>query len=384
LGNLALEVINQMNLDAQMDLLLNPGNSKDTDRRKKIQFCNEKSDCLGNISEQTFDNFLVSPSNYSVVKIIKSICESPGEDFPLIYIVGKSGLGKTHLIHASYKELSKKSSVYFSSGRDFFEFYQEQCKKFGHGKTLRDFVNAFNILILDDIEEVYQEKDFQSYFCHLYNHFSFRKKQIILSGFTSPKDLIDTAPKFYSRINSALIQEICPMDNQLAASYLDKISQDNKISLNHEMKKEMLKNFENDGRSLKSAITSFKASNLISNDSFAPPPVPLDIPLDDQVVKNISRDFQLGEAELYSPSRKKELIPARHLAMYLLHTVLGISFFQVGKKFNRDHTSVIYAVSKIEEKMKVDQKFSQTIETISNSIKNKSYFSEKVETILYH
>jgi chromosomal replication initiator protein len=205
-----------MNLDAQMDLLLNPTSTKDTDKRKKIQFCIEKSDCLGNISEQTFDNFLVSPSNYLVVKIIKNICENPGQDFPLIYIVGKSGLGKTHLIHASYKELSKKSPVYFSSGRDFYEFYQEQCGKFGHSKTLRDFVNSFNILILDDIEEVYQEKDFQSYFCHLYNHFSFKKKQIILSGFNSPKDLMDTVPKFYSRINSGLIQEIGPMDHDLA------------------------------------------------------------------------------------------------------------------------------------------------------------------------
>jgi len=321
------------------------------------------------------------------VKIIKNICENPGQDFPLIYIVGKSGLGKTHLIHASYKELSKKSPVYFSSGRDFYEFYQEQCGKFGHSKTLRDFVNSFDVLILDDIEEVYQEKDFQSYFCHLYNHFSFKKRQIILSGFNSPKDLMDTVPKFYSRINSGLIQEIGPMDQDLAISYLEKISQDNNISLNSEMKREILTNYQNDGRSLKGAITSFKASNLISNHKFvAPPPapIPVNIPLDDYVVRNISKEFQLEEAEVYSPSRRKELIPARHLAMYLLHTVLGISLFQVGKKFNRDHTSVIYAVSKIEEKMKVDQKFSQSIETISTAIKNKSYFSPKDETVLYH
>lgn len=375
-----------MNLDSQMDLLLNPNNLRDTDKRKKILFSNEKSDCLGNISEQTFDNFLISPSNYSVVKIIKSICQNPGEDFPLIFIVGKSGLGKTHLIHASFKELSQKSSVYFSSGRDFLEFYQDRCVKHGHGKTLRDFVGTFDVLILDDIDEVYQSKDFQSYFCHLYNHFSYTKKQIILSGFSSPKDLMDTAPKFYSRLNAALVQEIKPMDDQLASSYLEKLSEDNKISLNFETKKEMLKNYVNDGRSLKSAITCLKASNLVSKD--VPPseyiPVPLNIPLDDLVVKNISRDFNLGEAELYSPSRRKELILARHLAMYLLHKVLGISFFQVGKKFHRDHTSVIYAVSKIEDKMKSDDKFHRFIDNISLAIKNKSYSSFKEEAVLYH
>ena len=375
-----------MNLDYQMDLLLNPNNSRDIDKRKKIFFSTDKSDCLGSISEQTFDNFLVSPSNYSVVKIIKSICENPGEDFPLIYIVGKSGLGKTHLIHASFKELSKNFSVYFSSGRDFLEFYQERCEKHGHNKTLRDFVNTFQVLILDDIDEVYLSKDFQSYFCHLFNHFSFRKKQIILSGFTSPKDLKDPASKFYSRLNAALVQEINPMDDQLASSYLERISQNNKISLNYEMKKELLKNYENDGRSLASAITGLKASNLISKDSQVTQVAqfPIEAPIDEVIVRNISRDFNLGEKEIYSPSRKKELILPRHLAMYLLHGVLGISFFQVGKKFNRDHTSVIYAVSKIDEKIKKDEKFAQLIDDISKAIKNKSYFSLKEGVNLIH
>lgn len=375
-----------MNLDVQMDLLLNPNNLKETDKRKKILFANEKSDGLANISEQTFDNFLISPSNYSVVKIMKSICQNPGEDFPLIYIVGKSGLGKTHLIHASFKELSQKTSVFYSSGRDFLEFYQNRCIKYGHGKTLGDFVSTFNVMILDDIDEVYQSKDFQSYFCHLYNHFSYTKKQMILSGFSSPKDLMETAPKFYSRLSAALIQEIGPMDNQLASSYLEMVSKENKISLNHETKCEMLKKYANDGRSLKSAITCLKADNLVFKDSptIEINPIPLNIPLDDFVVKNISRDFELGEEDLYSPSRKKELILARHLAMYLLHRVLGISFFQVGKKFHRDHTSVIYAVSKIEEKMKTEEKFRQFIENISKAIKNKSYFSFKEEAVLYH
>ncbi len=374
-----------MNFDGQMDLLLNPGNLE-SDKRRRILFSQGKSDCLGNISGQNFENFLVSPSNYSVVKIVKSICQNPGEDFPLIYIVGKSGMGKTHLIHASFKELSKKASVYFSSGRDFLEFYQEQCEKHGHGKTLRDFNNAFQVLILDDIDDVYQSKEFQGYFCHLYNHFSYGKKQIILSGFSNQKDLTETSPKFYSRLNAALILEIGPMDDQLAASYLELVSQEKNVFLKPEMKKEMLKNYQNDGRSLKSAITTYKASNLVSQDSpsFEYKPIPINTSADDQIIKCISKDFNLTEEELLSPGRRKELILPRHMSMYLIYKVLGISLFQVGKKFNRDHSSVIYAVSKIEEKMKEDISFQTLICNVSDAIKNKTQFSVKGTTILYH
>jgi chromosomal replication initiator protein len=374
-----------MNFDGQMDLLINPGN-QELEKRRRILFSQGKSDCLGSISGQNFENFLVSPSNYSVVKIVKSICQNPGEDFPLVYLVGKSGMGKTHLIHASFKELSQKASVYFSSGRDFLEFYQEQCEKHGHGKTLRDFNNAFQVLILDDIDDVYQSKEFQGYFCHLYNHFSYGKKQIILSGFSNQKDLTETSPKFYSRVNAALVLEIGPMDDQLAQSYLEYVSQEKNVSLKPEMKKEMLKNFQNDGRSLKSAITNYKASNLVSKDSpsFEYTPLPINISADDQIIKSISKDFNLTEEEILSPGRRKELILPRHLSMYLMYKALGISLFQVGKKFNRDHSSVIYAVSKIEEKMKEDVSFQTLIGKVSDAIKNKTQFSVKDNNILYH
>jgi hypothetical protein len=66
-----------MNFDGQMDLLSNPG-IQESDKKRRILFSQGKSDCLGNISGQNFENFLVSPSNYSVVKIIKSICQNPG------------------------------------------------------------------------------------------------------------------------------------------------------------------------------------------------------------------------------------------------------------------------------------------------------------------
>ncbi len=364
---------------SQMDLILNPTNKQDFEKEKRI---NWKADCLGELSDQTFENFLVSPSNFSVVKIIKTICQNPGVDFPLVYIVGNSGIGKTHLIHAAFKELSKSSSVFFSSGRDFLEYYQERCEKNGHARTLRDFNNSYNVLMLDDIDEVYQSREFQSYFCHLYNHFSYGKKQIILSGFSNQKNLAETSPKFFSRLNAALVLEINPMDNQLATSYLEMVSNNQKIHLDFETKKEMLGKHPNDGRSLKGALVNLKASSMVTGEVFIPPPIKLSP--EDQVIKNISADFNLDEGEVLSPSRKKELILPRHLCMFFMYKVLGICFFQVGKKFNRDHSSVIYAVTKIEDKMKGDKDFSDLINKMTDSIRKNDYFSLKGSKILYH
>ena len=202
----------------QLELLDRPCAPTSKSQEKSGKKKKQKFDLppLGICSKNSFTNFLEGSSNQAAIKIAKRIISRPGEEFPLVFFVGKSGLGKTHLLHAIYQELLGQKGLYFGTAKAFLDYFQIKCKNHGFAKFLTDFVNNVDVLLLDDIEDVFISKEFQNDFCHIYNHFSYQKKQIILSGHFSPMDLKGVFPKFHSRLNGGLIQEIAIMDEDRA------------------------------------------------------------------------------------------------------------------------------------------------------------------------
>gem|GEM_PF-6448598 len=319
---------------------------------------------LGICSKKSFSNFLEGPSNQCAVKIAKRIIERPGEEFPLVFFMGKAGLGKTHLLHAIYKELLGRKGLYLGTAKAFLDYFQIKCKNHGFAKFLSDFVANVDVLLLDDIEDAFLSKDFQNDFCHIYNHFNFEGKQIILSGHFSPEDISGVFPKFHSRLNGGLIQELGAMDEELALKYIKQKACEENIPLEEKSLQFILKNSNHDGRSLRSALLKLKASQITQA-----PQVKKSFP--HEVVDSVGAKFKIVSQNIYSNSRKKRFIQARHVSMYLMSKGLGFSFFKIGQMFKRDHTSILYAVAKIEAKIKVDAVFGEEISSACKRVKNK-------------
>jgi len=309
-------------------------------RKKKFDF-----PPLGICSKSSFSNFLEGRSNQAAIKIAKRITQKPGEEFPLVFFVGGAGVGKTHLLHAIYQELLGRKGLYLSTAKAFLDYFQIKCKNHGFAKFLTDFVDNVDVLLLDDIEDAFISQDFQNDFCHIYNHFNFLNKQIILAGHFSPRDLKGVFPKFHSRLNGGLVQEIGTMDSALAMRFITKKASAENISIDQAGKKLLLKNAQLDGRSLRSALLKLKAKEITKEPD-------QEVSFPHEVVESVGRQFEIGSKNIYSNSRKKQFIMARHISMFLMSKGLGISFFKIGKMFKRDHTSVLYAVAKVEQNLK--------------------------------
>jgi chromosomal replication initiator protein len=321
-------------------------------RKKKFDF-----PPLGICSKNSFSNFLEGSSNSAAIKIAKRVIARPGEEFPLVFFVGESGLGKTHLLHAIYAELLGRKGLYLGTAKAFLDYFQIKCRNHGFAKFLTDFVDNVDVLLLDDIEDAFISKDFQNDFCHIYNHFNFRKKQIILSGHFSPVDLKGVFPKFQSRLNGGLVQEIHSMDKELGLSFLTRKAQEEGIALDEKSKKIILKGPSLDGRSIESALLKYKAREILE--------VPKsEVSFPHEVVENVCLKFKIGSGNIYSNSRRKQFIMARHVSMFLLSKGLGLSFFRIGKIFKRDHSSVLYAVGKIEQSL--DEELKVACERVKN------------------
>lgn len=318
-------------------------------------------------SNKSFSNFLAGASNLAALKIAKRIIDKPGMDFPLVFFVGDTGVGKTHLLHAIYKELEGKKNIYISTAKAFLDYFQIKCKNHGYAKFLIDFVDNVDVLLLDDIEDIFISPDFQNDFCHIYNHFNSRKKQIILSGHFSPENLTGVFPKFSSRLNGGLVQEIKSMDPKLGREFLNQKAEDEKIILNDKKIDYIIKNSKNDGRSIRAALLKVKAQEITKVE--APTLKPQSLAHD--IVNRVAQMYKINTPDLYSNSRKKQYILGRHVAMFLLSKGMEMSLFKIGQLFSRDHSSILYAVTRVEAKMKEDKNFSEDLSTACERVKSK-------------
>jgi len=340
-------------LDAPSDPVTRAGKK----RKKKSEF-----PPLEICSNNSFVNFLEGSSNQAAIKIAKRIIEKPGEDFPLVFFQGMAGLGKTHLLHAIYKELLGIKNIYLGTAKAFLDYFQIKCKNHGFAKFLTDFVANVDVLLLDDIEDAFISEDFQNDFCHIYNHFNIRGKQIVLSGHLTPKDLTGVFPKFHSRLNGGLVQEIGLMDEDLILKYVNQSAREENISLDEKSLAFILKNSGSDGRSIRSSLLKLKAQKITRMPEKTFP---------SEIVESVGREFKILTKNIYSNSRKKQYILARHISMYLMNKGLGFSFFKIGQIFERDHTTILYAVAKVEEKIKEDSSFGAQLIKACERVKSK-------------
>ena len=136
------------------------------------------------------------------------------------------------------------------------------------------------------------------------------------------------------------------------------------IPLNEQSKRIVLKESVFDGRSLRSSLLKLKAREILDGPR-------KDFSFPQEVVENVCLKFNIDVKPLYSNSRKKQFIMARHISMYLMSKGLGISFFRIGQMFKRDHPSVLYAVAKVEDKILQDASFAGDLRTACDQVKSK-------------
>ena len=343
-------------------------------------------------SRYTFDNFIVGQSNKFAKATSLAVAEKPGYMYNPFFIYGKSGLGKTHLMHAIGNYISKNSNMkvlYVTSEKfveDFINIYRKNKNdnNFEDVDSFKKKYRDIDVLMIDDIQYLEIANKTQQEFFNTFNELHCNNKQIIISSDRSPDDLNKLEERLRTRFNWGLTIDILPPDFKLRMDIIDKKIEANNISCEfpNDVKEYIASNCTSDIRKLEGAITRVFAYSIIMNGS----EITLDLAIEalkdyfvksiisknkvDQVQQVVAAHYNITVEDLKSKKRNANISVPRQVAMYICRTVLEESLPKIGMEFGgKDHTTVMHSVDKIKKEITNDASFKNEIDKLISKIK---------------
>lgn len=333
-------------------------------------------------SRYTFDNFIKGEGNQLARAAAIAIAESPGEtSFNPFFIYGGVGLGKTHLIQAIGNKITntypRKRVIYLSSDIFTVEFVEAI-----QNNTVNEFSNFYkgmDALIIDDIQFLIGKEKTQDLFFSIFNTLHQSGKQIVLSSDKPPRELKGLNERLVSRFQWGLTADIQPPDFETRIAILKKKSENYGINLSGDILEYIATNIVSNIRELEGCLIKILANSSLNSRE-------INIELAKKIVREIATDrkinisiefitktvceyFHVDENKVREKNRKKEVVLARQIAMFLSKKLTKSSLKTIGLHFGgRDHSTVIHAFNNIEETIAVDIQLKENLETIRNKI----------------
>ncbi len=320
----------------------------------------------------TFDNYIVGDSNRTVYEIALSVaCEHTNIYNPLI-IYGRVGVGKTHILHAiGNKRMEIGYRVVYKSINDFSEEVVRYITK-GQISLWREKYKSVDVLLIDDIQFLAGKERTQIELFNIFNYLLMMGKQIVLTSDRHPKDLVDVSDRLINRFSAGLIMEL-DIDRETKVTIIEKKLEEYGIPYDERIVNYIVDNTGNNVREVEGAIRKIKALGIERVLMEAEESEREGISFD-YIRKVVANYYGLNSEDLIKGSRKKRIAEARHVCMYLSKKLLeGASLVQIARAYGvKDHTTVIHALNKIEEKKRKDRRFGYFLSTIEKHIKQKA------------
>lgn len=330
-----------------------------------------------------FENFFDGVSNKLARTAGETIANNPGKTaFSPLFVHGTSGVGKTHLCHAigtKILELYPEKKVLYVSAHLFKVQYTDATRF----NTVNDFINFYqgiDVLIIDDIQELAGLEKTQNTFFHIFNHLHQNNKQLILTSDKAPAEMQGVEDRLLTRFRWGLTTLLESPDFDLRIKILEnKILQDG-LTIPHDVVEFIAENVSENVRDLEGVIVSLMAYSVIYNKE-------VDLALAKRVIgqaikkierKKITVDaisemvckhFKVKTELLQTASRKREIVQARQVAMYLSKQYTELSLAQIGAVIGKkNHATVLHACRTVKDQLEVDKSFRDQIEEIQKSI----------------
>ena len=344
------------------------------------------------ISEYSFDNFVVGESNRYAYSVALSVAENPGTtQLNPLFIYGKSGLGKTHLLRAiqNYVALnySEMKSVYVDSTELVNDYTNAAIR--GGGEEYNIFLQRYmdaDIVLIDDVQGLQGKNETLNVVFQIFKHLTDRGKQVVLSADRSPKNL-SFDPRLQSRFNQGTLCDIQAPEMETKLGIIKQYIEDYKtksqfsFELNPEIQEYVAQISGSNIRELKSAINRIilyghsmgktsigitEVSQLLKDHFSGGPSRRIQV---SDIQNAVEEFFHISHADLIGSKRSANISHARQVAVYLCRTMIDIPYTSIGKEFgNRDHTTIMYGFTQIEEKCKESRELNEEIEIIKKMI----------------
>ncbi len=328
-----------------------------------------------------FDTFVVGPSNQLAYAAAQAVTQKPGKIYNPLFIYGGSGLGKTHLLHAIGNEVklrNKKLEVlYQTTDRFVSEFIG--AIRFDKVHQFKVRYRDVDLLLIDDVQFISNKEQTQEAFFHIFNMLYEAQKQIVFSSDTDPGGINGLAERLRSRFEWGLVTDIGLPTLETKTAILQK-----KVALgNYHLDEEVIAYIASrpvfNIRELEGSLIRVMAYASLANQSVSVEMAKRSLARTRttgsqnvdfrDILRGVHKHSGISMAGLRSAKRTKDVVLARHIAMYLMKKLTNRSLEQIGAFFGgKDHTTVLHAISKIEHNKKNDKDIEILLSTIEDEL----------------
>jgi len=314
----------------------------------------------------TFETFVIASSNRFAHAAAQSVAESPARSYNPLFIYGDAGLGKTHLLHAigNYvlENFSGRNVRYVTTETYMNEFVDA----IRHSSTtaFKRRYRECDVLLIDDVQFMERKESLQEEFFHTFNSLYGASKQIVLTSDRPPKSIATLEDRLRSRFLSGLITEVQPPELETRLAILQTKAEHERVAVPDEVLEFIATHVKENIRELEGAlirVTAFASLNHQPMSRLLAEEVLSDIVSADQprritpkvILDATSETFGFTVDELCGPNRRRPLVTARQVSMYVFRELTDFSYPAIGREFGgRDHSTVMHAVEKIGGLMK--------------------------------
>jgi len=338
-----------------------------------------------------FDSFVVGTSNRLVHAAAQEVAESVAVQ-PLrynpLYIQGSVGLGKTHLLHAISWEVRRRRPtarlLYLTAERFMSSFVQALRAR--EAVNFKEQLRGIDILLIDDMEFL-QGATIQQEFCHALNSLIDGGRQVVVAADRAPAQLEKLDARMRSRLAGGLVAEIGTMDYELRHKILarrsgEEAARDPSFLIPKSVVDFLASRLTEGGRELEGSIIRLRAAYQLTEQPITMETAehiirdlmrgsePKRVKIDD-ILRTVSKHFGVNRSDLLSSRRNRSIVRPRQIGMYLSKQLTSRSLPEIGRRFgNRDHTTVLHAIRKIDQLMKEDPSMQEEVDLLVRLLKD--------------
>ncbi|MFC1749035.1 chromosomal replication initiator protein DnaA, partial [Pseudomonadota bacterium] len=341
----------------------------------------------------SLQNFVAGDENRLVHAACMAVAAKPGNIYNPLYIYGGVGLGKTHLLQATGREIVRnnpsRNVVYMTSERFINEIIEAIGKK--HTRSFKDRYRRVDCLIVDDIQFFGNKASSQQEFFHTFNELYDAGKQIILSSDRPPRDLDGLEERLASRFGMGMVVEVTVPDYETRIAILNAKCREHEVLIDKEVIEFIAYNVTSSIRELEGVFVSAIAEAELTNTTPTIMSVAeyikrlnkdkefenfnigdsnkVSVRTIDDVIDIVSTYYKVTKSELIGDDRRKEFMVPRQVCMFLIREILSQSYETIGESFSgRNHTTVIHAYKKVQTGLQSDTRLNRDLNAIKKEM----------------
>ena len=335
--------------------------------------------------DYSFENFVVGSSNKFAHAASQAVASKPAGYYNPLFIYGGSGLGKTHLLYAICNEIRKNSpaaNILFTKGEYMANELIEAIQK-GQTMEFRAKYRQVDVLLIDDIQFISGKVSTQEEFFHTFDALHQANKQIVLTSDRPPREIATLEERLRTRFEMGLLADIQPPDLETRIAIIRRKAQLLDIPITDDIAEYIAGQLKSNVRQLEGAVKCMRAQYLLAgeqptlvtaqnairdirNDS---QPVPITV---ERIINEVARTMTVTPEDIRSTKRSAPISQARQVAAYVVRSITGLPMKTIGEEFGtRDHSTIVYAIQKVESRMAKDSSFKGMVGDIIKNISEK-------------